>query len=179
MPRGSSRAWNSAICRASVIGAGSAIHNFVSLLSAIGLDRNSNAEGNNVGEKPCIKAVTKGAIKPARILVVEDQELLATIIADVLGDAHEVVCAPNVAGAVEHLLSGGIDLVLLDCVLPDGPDWQVALEADRQNIPIVFMTGDPGQVKELVGGDRPYLLKPFALAALIDVIDSTARPLPK
>ena len=121
----------------------------------------------------------KGAIKPARILVVEDQELLATIIADVLGDAHEVVCAPNVEEAVEHLLSGGIDLVLLDCVLPDGPDWQVALEADRQNIPVVFMTGDPGQVKALLGGDRPYLLKPFTMAALIDVIDSTARPLSK
>ena len=119
----------------------------------------------------------KGSIKPARILVVEDQELLATIIADVLGDAHEVVCAPSVEGAIEQLLSGGIDLVLLDCVLPDGPDWQVALEADRQNIPVVFMTGDPGQIRELVGGDRPYLLKPFTMAALIDIIDSTARSL--
>ena len=41
------------------------------------------------------------------------------------------------------------------------------------------MTGDPGRVKGLVGGDRPYLLKPFAMAALIDIIDSTARLLPK
>ena len=65
--------------------------------------------------------------------------------------------------------------MLLDCVLPDGPNWQVALEADRQNIPVVFMTGDPGQAKELVGGARPYLLKPFRLASLIDVIDSNAR----
>ena len=121
----------------------------------------------------------EGAIKPARILVVEDQELLATIIADVLGDAHEVVCAPNVEDAVDHLLGDAIDLVLLDCVLPDGPNWQVALEADRQNIPVVFMTGDPGQAKELVGGARPYLLKPFGMATLIDVIDSTARLLPK
>jgi DNA-binding response OmpR family regulator len=118
----------------------------------------------------------KSTIKPARILVVEDQELLATIIADVLGDAHEVICASNVEDAVEHLLSSSIDLVLLDCVLPDGPDWQVALEADRQNIPVVFMTGDPGQVKGLVGGSRPYLLKPFAMAALIEVIDKTVRP---
>jgi DNA-binding response OmpR family regulator len=111
----------------------------------------------------------------SRILVVEDQEPLATIIADVLGDAHEVVCAPNVAEAVDHLLGDAIDLVLLDCVLPDGPNWQVALEADRQNIPVVFMTGDAGQAKELVGGARPYLLKPFGLATLIDVIDSSAR----
>ena len=117
----------------------------------------------------------KGSIKPARILVVEDQEPLATIIADVLGDAHEVVCAPKVAEAVDHLLGDAIDLVLLDCVLPDGPNWQVALEADRQNIPVVFMTGDPGHAKELVGGARPYLLKPFGLAALIDAIDSNAR----
>ena len=35
------------------------------------------------------------------------------------------------------------------------------------------MTGDPGQAKELVGGARPYLLKPFGLATLIEVIDST------
>jgi hypothetical protein len=37
------------------------------------------------------------------------------------------------------------------------------------------MTGDPGHAKELVGGARPYLLKPFGLAALIDVIDSNAQ----
>ncbi|MGC1411885.1 MAG: response regulator [Acetobacteraceae bacterium] len=115
----------------------------------------------------------EGTIKPARILVVEDQELLAKVIADVLGDAHEVVCVTNVEDAVDHLLGDAIDLVLLDCVLPDGPNWQVALEADRQNIPVVFMTGDPGQAKELVGGARPYLLKPFGLATLIEVIDST------
>jgi DNA-binding response OmpR family regulator len=117
----------------------------------------------------------EGSIKPARILVVEDQELLTTIIADVLSDAHEVVCAAKVEDAVDRLLGDAIDLVLLDCVLPDGPNWQVALEADRQNIPVVFMTGDPGQAKELVGGGRPYLIKPFGLAALIDLIDSTVR----
>jgi DNA-binding response OmpR family regulator len=114
-------------------------------------------------------------VKPARILVVEDQELLASIIADVLGDAHEVVCVANVEDAVDHLLGDVIDLVLLDCVLPDGPNWQVALEADRQNIPVVFMTGNPRQAKELVEGVRPFLLKPFGLATLIDVVDSAVR----
>jgi DNA-binding response OmpR family regulator len=120
----------------------------------------------------------EGTNRPARILVVEDQELLATLIADVLGGAHEVVCAPTAEDAVERLLGDAIDLVLLDCVLPDGPNWQVTLEADRQDIPVVLMTGHSGQAKELVGGARPYLLKPFALAALIDVIDSTVRALP-
>jgi CheY-like chemotaxis protein len=62
----------------------------------------------------------------------------------------------TVADAVDHLLGGDIDIVLLDCVLPDGPNWQVALEADRQDIPVVFMTGGPGQAKELIGR-RPSL----------------------
>jgi len=62
-------------------------------------------------------------------------------------------------------------------VLPDGPNWQVALEADRQDIPVVFMTGDAGQAKELVEGGRPYLLKLFVIGKLIDVVENTARPL--
>src|SRR5690348_8153631 len=112
-----------------------------------------------------------------RILVVEEEELLATVIADVLGDSHDVICASNVGDAIDHLLGDSIDFVLLDCVLPDGPNWQVALEADRQDIPVVFMTGDAAQAGELVEGARPYLLKPFAIAALIDTVDNAARPI--
>ena len=119
-----------------------------------------------------------GMSRPLRILVVEDDELLAAVIVDVLGDSHDVICAANVVDAIDHLLGDDIDFVLLDCMLPDGPNWQVALEADRQAIPVVFMTGDAGQAEELVEGARPYLLKPFAIAALIDVVDNAARPLP-
>ena len=113
-----------------------------------------------------------------RILVVEDEELLAAVIVDVLGDSHDVICAANVVDAIDHLLGDDIDFVLLDCVLPDGPNWQVALEADRQEVPVVFMTGDAGQAEELGAGARPYLLKPFTIATLIDVVDNAARPLP-
>ncbi len=69
----------------------------------------------------------------------------------------------------------------IDVALPcaDGPNWQVALEADRQGIPVILMTGDPDQAHGLLGGDRPYLLKPFTLASLIDVIDSASRGLPQ
>src|SRR6478609_8124881 len=116
-----------------------------------------------------------GMSRPLRILVVEDEDLLAAVIADVLGDSHDVICAPSVGDAIDHLLGDDIDFVLLDCVLPDGPNWQVALEADRQDIPVVFMTGDAERAEELLGGARPYLLKPFTIAALIDVVDNAAR----
>ena len=118
-----------------------------------------------------------GESRPLRILVVEDEQLLAAVVADVLGSSHEVICALNVQAAIDHLLGDNIDFVLLDCVLPDGPNWQVALEADRQDIPVVFMTGDPAQAEELTGGCRPYLLKPFTITALMDAVDSVARTL--
>jgi len=107
-----------------------------------------------------------------RILVVEDQAQIAELIADALSDSYQVVCAENVEAAVERLLSGDVDLVLLDCVLPGGSMWQVMLEADRIAVPVVLMTGDPGQIAEVAGGPRPYILKPFSIAELLDVIDA-------
>ena len=116
------------------------------------------------------------AAKLPRILVVEDQALLADIITEALAGSHEVLCAYNVADAVELLLGTAVTLVLLDCVLPGGTMWQVVLEADRQNVPVVLMTGDPAQMKEIVGGSRAFLLKPFSFAALHEIIERTIGP---
>jgi DNA-binding response OmpR family regulator len=117
---------------------------------------------------------SQSAKRRRRILVVEDQVLLAAVIADLLGDTNDVLCAHGVEEALDHLLCDTVDLVLLDCILPDGPNWQIALEADRQDIAVVLMTGDAEQTKELVAGSRPYLLKPFTLASLIDMVDKVA-----
>jgi two-component system, OmpR family, response regulator len=107
-----------------------------------------------------------------RLLVVEDQELLADFIAEALEGSFEVLCAHNVEEGLEQLLSAAVDLVLLDCILPGGTMWQVVLEADRQEIPVVLMTGDPSQRKDVAGGERPYILKPFTLQALIDIVEA-------
>jgi DNA-binding response OmpR family regulator len=122
--------------------------------------------------------------KTSRILVVEDQARVADLIADALSDRYEPVCASNVEAAVEQLVAGDIGLVLLDCVLPGGSMWQVMLEADRLGVPVVLMTGDPGQIPEVTGGPRPYILKPFSIAKLLDVVDAetgltAVEPVPK
>jgi hypothetical protein len=38
------------------------------------------------------------------------------------------------------------------------------------------MTGDPAPMKEVVGGSRAFLLKPFSFAALHDMIERTIGP---
>ena len=62
-------------------------------------------------------------------------------------------------------------------IVPIATPSAQAVVAATQDIPVVFMTGDAGQAEELVEGARPYLLKPFAIATLIDVVENAARPL--
>lgn len=66
--------------------------------------------------------------------------------------SFEVRCAATVAEGVELLMAAVVDVVLLDCILPGETMWQIVLEADRQNVPVVLMTGDPAQMKEAGAG---------------------------
>lgn len=110
--------------------------------------------------------------------MVEDQPLLSGMIAEGLTPDFEVLCAATVAEGVELLMAAAIDVVLLDCVLPGETMWQIVLEADRQEVPVVLMTGDPAQMKEAKAGRRPYIFKPFSLADLKRALDDAALPSP-
>jgi DNA-binding response OmpR family regulator len=110
-----------------------------------------------------------------QLLIVEDQDLLSELIAEELSNSFEVLRAATVEEGVELLLAAAVDAVLLDCVLPGGTMWQIVLEADRQNVPVVLMTGDAEQMKDIAGGPRPYILKPFALHDLRAVLESVMR----
>jgi DNA-binding response OmpR family regulator len=109
-----------------------------------------------------------------RVLVVEDQELLLELIAEGLTPDFEVLCAPTVAEGIELLMAAAVDAVLLDCILPGETMWQIVLEADRQNVPVVLMTGNPAQMKDAALSDRPHIFKPFSLAALKRILEQTA-----
>jgi DNA-binding response OmpR family regulator len=52
--------------------------------------------------------------------------------------------------------------------------WQIVLEAERQQIPVVLMSGDPEQMKEVAAGTLPYIFKPFSLAELKGVLEGAA-----
>ena len=58
---------------------------------------------------------------------------------------------------------------------PGETTWQMVLEADRQDVPVVLMTGDPEQMKNAASGTRPYILKPFTLSDLKRVLEQAAR----
>ena len=101
--------------------------------------------------------------------------MLAELIAEGLHPHVEVLCAATVAEGIELLMAAAVDVVLLDCVLPGETMWQVVLEADRQNVPVVLMTGDPAQMKGAAAGGRPYIFKPFSLSDLKCVLEDALR----
>ncbi|HZH09825.1 MAG TPA: response regulator [Microvirga sp.] len=123
-----------------------------------------------------------------RVLVVEDEWLVADYIADVLEDAgHEVVASvPTGQKALEHIERKGIDVALLDIKLKGGMSGIEVAEAARTwGIPHVFITGsgDPAtRAAAEATGPLGFLQKPFnpeGLTAILGGVASRAeRPEP-
>ena len=102
----------------------------------------------------------------ARVLLVEDDARLATMVADYLGEAgFRVVVAATGKAATQAIGTEGFDLVILDPMLPDadGLDLCRSIRA-RSDIPMLMLTarGDPlDRVVGLELGADDYLPKPF------------------
>lgn len=104
------------------------------------------------------------------ILVVEDDPLVAEVVAAALDDDYATSIVETSAAALDLLSGSGIDLMLLDCTLPDGIDGMLIPSADRVGVPVVFMSGDPQRMEGLTTQPRPFILKPFTLAELISAV---------
>ena len=108
-----------------------------------------------------------------RLLVVEDEPLIAFDTEHVLTDAdYEVVATVDrVADAVNVLRSGaGIDLVLVDVHLADGSGLDVARAAGQAGVPVLFVTGNcPVEATTLAAG---CLSKPYQQRDLIGAIEA-------
>jgi DNA-binding NtrC family response regulator len=104
------------------------------------------------------------------ILVVEDDPLVAEVIAAALDDDYRTSLVETSAAALDALAAGGIDLVLLDCTLPDGIHPTLIPAADSLRLPVVLMSGDPQRMESLTSQPRPFILKPFTLADLIAAV---------
>jgi CheY-like chemotaxis protein len=134
----------------------------------------ANPSGNCQLRK-CIGRVTPGQysaamVQSSRILVVEDEPLVAETIASALGDKYQVQLAASAAAATDRLQAGRVDLMLLDCLLPGGQLGEVIAQADALQVPLVLMSGDLGRIEALEGGRRPFLGKPFTIDALLATV---------
>lgn len=89
-----------------------------------------------------------------RILVVEDEERMAALIAAALHeDGHDVEVAGDGAAALTLALANGCELIVLDLMLPgiDGVTLCRLLRDQRRNLPVLMLTAR-GAVADRVAG---------------------------
>lgn len=115
--------------------------------------------------------------KPLRILLVEDEPLVAMAIEDSLEVQNVGVVGPagTVAEALELIAKGGIDAALLDVTLRGERVDSVADALSAQGIPFVFTTGHGAAGLPQSHQDRPVLTKPFREVEMNDAIDRYFR----
>ena len=111
-----------------------------------------------------------------RVLIVEDERDVATLLAGVLeleGYEPDLAVGEN---AMEHILSFQPDVVLLDLMMPIVAGFEVArrMRADHRtrDLPIIVMTAmhDPAARAAEVGTGR-FLAKPFDIDDLLTCIE--------
>ena len=113
--------------------------------------------------------VAREADAPGRILVVDDlEDNLLTIAAILMDSGHQVETASDGREALGRIARGGIDLVLLDVVMPGmgGIDAlrEVRRTHDLSDLPVIMATAmDTSHmvVEALSLGANDYVLKPF------------------
>ena len=111
--------------------------------------------------------------RPARVLVVEDEETLAEGISENLVlEGYTTEIAPEGPLALERIRAGDWDLILLDVMLPglDGFTICKTMRAEGIQTPVLFLTAKSGQddrIHGLEAGGDDYLAKPFALRELL------------
>jgi CheY-like chemotaxis protein len=116
-----------------------------------------------------------------KILVVDDEAIIAQLISDVLtGDGYDVDTASDGLVALECIRRCGYDLILSDLRMPglDGLGLYRELEQSRPELVrrFVFITGtsEHTDYAGLLGGlVAPILTKPFDMSALQRVVRET------
>lgn len=129
------------------------------------------------GSRPIHHTESAPGDTPAHILLLDDDRLVLSTLADGLKEAgYEVSVAASAREAVDAIEASRIDLVVLDVRMPgmDGTDMARHLR-ERGEPPFIFLSafGDRDIVREATEhGALGYLLKPVDIPHLIPAIEA-------
>jgi len=118
---------------------------------------------------------------PARVLVVEDEQKVASALKEGLeSEAYDVALEHTGEGAFFRLNTEAFDVILLDLMLPgrDGLQILKALRARGDKTPVLVLTARDtldDRVTGLDSGADDYLVKPFAFEEVLARIRALLR----
>ena len=115
-----------------------------------------------------------------RILVVEDESSFSEALEFLLGkEGFTVITAATGSEALKKFDQGGIDLILLDLMIPEISGTEVCRQIrSKSKVPIIMLTAKDSEVDKVVGleiGADDYVTKPYSARELVARINAVLR----
>ncbi len=121
--------------------------------------------------------VAGSSLSGRRVLVVEDEMMIAMLAQDMLEELGCAVIGPaHTLETALPLVSEGIDCALLDVNLAGQPVHEVADALRAKGVPMVFSTGYGEQGLRPEDRGSPVLQKPFRSAELAVALEKALAP---
>jgi two-component system, OmpR family, alkaline phosphatase synthesis response regulator PhoP len=104
-----------------------------------------------------------------RILIVEDDESISLgLRMNLEAEGYDVQVAADGEDGLTRAAAGGIDLVILDVMLPKMNGFEVVrqLRAKQATVPVVMLSARGAEMDKVMGlelGAEDYITKPFGL----------------
>lgn len=119
--------------------------------------------------------------KPIHVIVADDEEIVLSLVRDMLEDeGYLVEVAPNGPDALKLVEKGPVDLIITDIRMPHMNGIELAAKAReiRPNVVVIFITGyaDVNSAKDAIKqGAFEYILKPFELKEIRQAVDKAVQ----
>ncbi len=115
-----------------------------------------------------------------RVLIVEDEISFSEALEFLLGkEGFSVVTAATGTEALRKFEQGGIDLILLDLMIPEISGTEVCRQIrSKSRVPIIMLTAKDSEVDKVVGleiGADDYVTKPYSSRELLARIRAVLR----
>lgn len=125
--------------------------------------------------------VGQGASTARTVLVVEDDDSIAMgLEMNLSAEGYRVLVAADGEEGLGLARAGGIDLVILDVMLPklNGFELLRTLRAERHTMPVIMLSARGAEMDKVMGlelGAEDYITKPFGLAELLARVKAVLR----
>ncbi|MDR0851557.1 MAG: response regulator transcription factor [Clostridiales Family XIII bacterium] len=115
-----------------------------------------------------------------KVLIIEDEKAISDLVKfNLIKEGFETDTAYDGQEGLDKALAGGIDLVLLDVMLPTLDGFEICRRIrDKSEVPIIMLTAKEEEVDKVLGlelGADDYITKPFGLRELIARIKANTR----